>query len=135
MCSSFTFCIASSLFGIVESDSVILPAVLMLICGVSAAPAALCFLALVSKRLSNDHLASFGGIMFGTNAAIIVSGNMFQAYLFQQYAVWRPVYWFIASMTFFVCFGLIALNFGKVCKTFVGGVEYTKCDSIANREE
>ena len=126
--TSFFFSITSFLFGIIKSETIILPAIFMLLSGILASPMFLCFASLVSKRFSNNHLASYGGIMYALNSIVLVTGNMLQAYLYQNYQIWRAIYWAIAAMTFIVSALMLLFNLNtiKQNKAMIDYAEYSE---------
>jgi len=108
--SSFSFFVSCTLFGVIGSNSIILPSIFMLSAGILAAPFWLCFMSLVTTKFSTNQLAIYSGSMMFVNCITLPSGNLFQAYLYQNYQLWRPVYLAISVATFITIVFFAVLN-------------------------
>ena len=91
--SLFVFAILSLIFGLpLNSDQVAIPTVLFIICGIFVAPMLLCVMSMIGNRMGSNHVPFIGGINFFSASFFLFGANWFQAFLYQKYALWRPIY-------------------------------------------
>ena len=110
--SAFLFMIASGLFGLPFNEGdITLPSIIMLISGAAAAPLFLAICTLISQRLGHHYLPFIGGIVFFATAIFLFSANLLQAYLFQEFEIWRPVFWVLSIIVIIIFITVYLLSY------------------------
>ena len=109
--SAILFAITSGLFGLpFNKDNIILPSIIMFIAGTAIAPIFLAVLSLISQRLGRHYLPYIGGMVFFATTVFLFCANLLQAFLYQEFEIWREVFWTLSSIVIIIFIVLYIIN-------------------------
>eukprot|EP01084_Bolivina_argentea_P061896 113146_1 len=114
--ASFFLGITSASFGLpFNKNSVTLPAIIMFISGIAFAPSYISVVSFIGVNLGNNYTALVGGIQLFLSGIFLFAANLLQAWLYEQFDIWREVYWVLGGLVMFSC---IILYVTTICNTY-----------------
>eukprot|EP01084_Bolivina_argentea_P005813 10971_1 len=104
----FVLLISTTLFGIVSllfglpfnKNNVTIPSIIMLFSGLSIAPILLAVMSLIAMRMGTNKIPYIGGIVFFSASIFLTAANLLQAYIYEKFEIWRPIYLSVSICVF-----------------------------------
>lgn len=104
--------VAMFLFAIpINIDSVVFPSIIMIVSGILTAPVFLASCKLIAQKLGSNAVPFVGGLIEFFIMAAVALGNFLQAFLWQEYAVWREMYFGCSVLTAALFIAIYAIEF------------------------
>eukprot|EP01084_Bolivina_argentea_P125493 222341_1 len=97
--SMFGLCILSLMFPF-TTNSIIFASIIRALSGIATSGVWISLLSIVSNKFGNNYVSIIGGVGQMSGAIHVFIGNIIQSQLYQNYQVWKPIYYIIATLSF-----------------------------------